>query len=106
MDISLKKQEVVFDTVICTFELLFDNSPFTEWSQSQIDRKESSLPVRAGLIFEMFPFCILFQVRLKFGARPFSHFAKNKKKKTRRDREVGVLRWCIYFITCTFAQNL
>ncbi len=30
------------------------------------ERKESSLPIRANLIFEMFPFCILFKVKLFF----------------------------------------
>ncbi|XP_059085656.1 soluble guanylate cyclase 88E-like isoform X1 [Tigriopus californicus] len=61
MDIQLKKQEVVFDTVICTFDLFFDNSPYSEWIQTGVERKESSLPIRAAMIFEMFPFCILFQ---------------------------------------------
>ena len=61
MDIKLVKQEVVFDTVICTYELKFDNSAYTKYMQTLSERKESSLPIRASLIFEMFPFCVLFQ---------------------------------------------
>ncbi len=63
IEIALKKQEVVFDTVICHFELQFDNSAYTNWTKAISMRKESSLPIRASTIFEMFPFCILFQAR-------------------------------------------
>ena len=66
--IVLKKQEVVFDTAICHFHLEFDNSAFVEWQEAQAQRLEASLPLRAGLIFEMFPFCILFQKDLKVTA--------------------------------------
>jgi hypothetical protein len=31
VDIKLKKQEVVFDTVICSFDLTFDNGAFKDW---------------------------------------------------------------------------
>jgi hypothetical protein len=31
VDIKLKKQEVVFDTVICSFDLNFDNAAFRDW---------------------------------------------------------------------------
>ena len=61
VDIKLQKQEVVFDTVVSTFNLTFDNSAFAKHNETLASRKESSLPVRASTIFEMFPFCILFQ---------------------------------------------
>ena len=57
------KQEVIFDTVICTYDLTFNNEAYTKYIEGAQERKEASLPVRASVIFEMFPFCILFQVR-------------------------------------------
>ena len=60
--IKLEKQEVVFDTVICTFNLDFDNSSYQEWMDKVTLRTDSSLPIRATTIFEMFPFCLLFTV--------------------------------------------
>ena len=65
VEIALKKQEVVFDTVICSFMLTFDNSAYTEITEAFLKRKEASLPIRASVLFEMFPFCILFQVTIK-----------------------------------------
>jgi guanylate cyclase len=58
---KLTKQEVVFDTVICTYALEFDNSAFTRTMARSLARKEASLPIKAITLFEMFPFCILFQ---------------------------------------------
>ena len=56
--------EVVFDTVISSYDLTFDNSAYTAFSEALLKSREGSLPVRAGILFEMFPFCILFQVCL------------------------------------------
>jgi len=50
--------------VICTFDLVFDNCSYKDWVERVNRRKESSLPVRAAILFEMFPFCILFQVMI------------------------------------------
>ena len=58
---KLQKQEVVFDTVICTYALEFDNSAYQRHIDNLASRKEASLPIRASTLFEMFPFCILFQ---------------------------------------------
>ena len=58
---KLQKQEVLFDTVICTYALEFDNSAHTRHLNSLTARKEASLPIRASTLFEMFPFCILYQ---------------------------------------------
>ena len=60
--LKLNKQEVVFDTVICSYTLTFDNSAYTRALEITSATKESSLPIRAAVLFEMFPFCILFQV--------------------------------------------
>ena len=62
IEMKLKKTEVVFDTVISTYDLTFDNSAYTEATEALIKSREGSLPIRAGILFEMFPFCILFQV--------------------------------------------
>ena len=59
---KLRKQEVIFDTVVCTFDLQFDNSAFILQSETALKRKEGSLPIKAATLFEMFPFCILYQV--------------------------------------------
>ncbi len=61
LTMKLQKQEVVFDTVICTYALEFDNNAYQRHIDSLASRKESSLPIRAATLFEMFPFCILFQ---------------------------------------------
>ena len=64
IEMKLKKTEVVFDTVISTYDLTFDNSAYTEATEALLKSREGSLPIRAGILFEMFPFCILFQVCL------------------------------------------
>merc|ERR1719312_601473 len=61
LDAKLKKQEIVFDTAVFHFELTYDNKGFVEYQKALESRKESSMPVRAGVFFEMFPFCILYE---------------------------------------------
>ena len=61
VEIKLQKQEVLFDTVICTYALEFDNSAYKRSMDAATARKEASLPIRASTLFEMFPFCLLFQ---------------------------------------------
>ena len=58
--VKLLKQEVLFDTVIVSYELKFDNTAYKGWAERQVMRKEQGLPIKAGILFEMFPFCILF----------------------------------------------
>ncbi|XP_023325285.1 soluble guanylate cyclase 88E isoform X2 [Eurytemora carolleeae] len=60
LEISLKKQEVVFDTVVSTFEMKFVNKGYTEFCAHEELRKGSSMPLRANVLFEIFPFCILY----------------------------------------------
>jgi len=60
LDIVLKKQEVVFDTVVNTFEMKFENEGYKEMIAAKEARKDTSMPIRAATIFEMFPFCVLF----------------------------------------------
>ena len=57
---KITKQEILFDTVIVTYDLQFDNVAFKKWQEAAAARKEASLPIKAGTLFEMFPFCILF----------------------------------------------
>ena len=57
---KITKQEILFDTVIVTYDLQFDNAAFKRWQEAAAARKEASLPIKAGTLFEMFPFCILF----------------------------------------------
>ena len=60
ISVKLLKQEVLFDTVIVSYELTFDNTAYKGWAGRQVMRKEQGLPVKAGVLFEMFPFCLLF----------------------------------------------
>merc|ERR1712013_598474 len=43
------------------FELTFNNKAYTDYLAAKESRKEASMPVRAGVFFEMFPFCILYE---------------------------------------------
>merc|ERR1719187_2334568 len=61
LDAKLKKQEIVFDTAVFHFELTYDNKGFVEYQKALESRKEASMPIRAGVFFEMFPFCLLFE---------------------------------------------
>ena len=59
---KMEKQEVVFDTVITSFHMKFENKLFIVAKEAEAKLKEASMPVRASILFEMFPFCILFTV--------------------------------------------
>merc|ERR1719308_374887 len=61
LEAKLKKQEIVFDTAVFHFELTFNNKAYTDYLAARESRKEASMPVRAGVFFEMFPFCILYE---------------------------------------------
>ncbi|XP_071453162.1 soluble guanylate cyclase 88E-like [Hetaerina americana] len=59
MVIELVKEERVMDTTHVTFQLSFDNRVFCQTSLTLI-RDEKHLPINASVIFEIFPFCIVF----------------------------------------------
>ena len=62
VEMKMEKQEVVFDTVVTTFNMKFENTVYTD-AQAAIGKlKENSMPIRASVLFEMFPFCVLFTV--------------------------------------------
>ena len=46
VEMKLQKQEVLFDTVICTYDLKFDNTAFKRAIDASQARKEASLPIR------------------------------------------------------------
>ena len=59
---KMLKQEVVFDTVVTSFEMKFENKVFME-AQAEVNKlKESAMKIPAAILFDMFPFCILFTV--------------------------------------------
>ena len=62
IQMKLETTEIVFDTVICSFELKFENKTYIRAQEQMAKLKEESMPIRANVVFEMFPFCILFQV--------------------------------------------
>ncbi|XP_065207250.1 soluble guanylate cyclase 88E isoform X2 [Planococcus citri] len=59
MEIELVREEILFDTVHVTFQLRFDNRAFTLACMS-MTREEKHLPISANVLFEIFPFCIVF----------------------------------------------
>ncbi|XP_023339626.1 soluble guanylate cyclase 88E [Eurytemora carolleeae] len=61
LEAKLLKQEIVFDTAVFHFELTFKNNGYQEYLQAKETRSISSMPIKANILFEMFPFCILFQ---------------------------------------------
>ena len=63
LDCKLKKSEIVFDTAVFTYELTFTNNGFLEYKRALESRQDASMPIRAGVFFNMFPFCVLFEVR-------------------------------------------
>ena len=65
LDCKLKKQEIVFDTAVFHYELTFTNHGYVEHKRALEERKDTSMPIRAGVFFSMFPFCILFEVLFK-----------------------------------------
>ena len=62
VDMKMEKQEVIFDTVVTSFHMKFENKVYTNAQTMLAKMKESSMPIRAAILFEMFPFCILFSV--------------------------------------------
>uniref|UniRef100_A0ABD2WMC2 guanylate cyclase n=1 Tax=Trichogramma kaykai TaxID=54128 RepID=A0ABD2WMC2_9HYME len=59
LQIELMHEEILFDTVHVTFQLTFDNRAFTLASLT-MTREEKHLPIGASVLFEIFPFCIVF----------------------------------------------
>jgi len=65
LEIELKKQEVIFDTVVSTYEMKFENQGYIQKKESEMARKDASMPIRAAVIFEMFPFSILYNSQME-----------------------------------------
>jgi hypothetical protein len=63
VDIKLKKQEVVFDTVICSFDLVFDNAAFKDW---QVNKKLKNV-IRRRTVVETPVLDVFWQVLLGVG---------------------------------------
>ncbi|XP_034245086.1 soluble guanylate cyclase 88E [Thrips palmi] len=59
MGIEVVREELLVDTVHVTFQLTFDNRAFGLASLT-MTREEKHLPVSASVLFEIFPFCIVF----------------------------------------------
>lgn len=64
MRIELVREEILMDTVHVTFQLKFDNRAFTLASMT-MTREEKHLPISASVLFEIFPFCIVFRLMTK-----------------------------------------
>ncbi|CRK99008.1 CLUMA_CG012144, isoform A [Clunio marinus] len=59
MQIELIKSEFLGETNHYTFQLIFDNRAFSLASLA-MTREEKHLPISASVLFEIFPFCIVF----------------------------------------------
>ena len=42
----------------------FENQGFLQLKAAEEARKDSSMPIRAAVLFEMFPFCMLYNVSI------------------------------------------
>ncbi|XP_042225179.1 soluble guanylate cyclase 88E-like isoform X2 [Homarus americanus] len=60
MEVELVSEKFIFDTSHVTFQLTFDNQAFSNQVSLTLIREEQTLPLRGNLLFEIFPFCILF----------------------------------------------
>lgn len=59
MQIELVKSDFLGETNHYTFQLTFDNRAFSLASLA-MTREEKHLPINASVLFEIFPFCIVF----------------------------------------------
>ncbi|ROT84041.1 putative Soluble guanylate cyclase gcy-31 [Penaeus vannamei] len=60
MEIVLLKKSTVTDTLHVTFQLTFDNRAFVNQVNLTLVQEEQSLSLKGNILFEIFPFCILF----------------------------------------------
>ena len=65
-NVNISLAQVVFDTVVTYYELTFENHGYIQKKEAAEKRKDAAMPIKAGMIFEMFPFCILYNVRKCF----------------------------------------
>ena len=63
--------QVIFDTVVTYFEMKFENQGYQNMKAQQTARKDASMPIKASIMFEMFPFCILYNVIIILILSPF-----------------------------------
>lgn len=59
MQIDLVKSDFLGETNHYTFQLSFDNRAFSLASLA-MTREEKHLPISASVLFDIFPFCIIF----------------------------------------------
>ncbi|XP_037071321.1 soluble guanylate cyclase 88E-like [Pollicipes pollicipes] len=64
MKIELVREDSFMDSFHVTFQLTFDNQAYREAHSFQLVRDEQSLPIRASIVFELFPFSIAFTSNL------------------------------------------
>lgn len=59
MTIDLIKSDILGETNHYTFQLTFDNRAYS-LATLAMTREEKHLPISASVLFEIFPFCIVF----------------------------------------------
>ena len=52
----------MFDTVVTYYELRFENKGYETMVAQQKERTQDTFPIKAAVLFEMFPFSILYNV--------------------------------------------
>ncbi|KAF2353260.1 Heme-NO binding [Trinorchestia longiramus] len=61
LEIELIREDMQFDTSHVVFQLTFDNEAYSKQMNLCQLRAEDNLPLRGHIIFEIFPFCLLFK---------------------------------------------
>ena len=49
--------------MVSYYELRFENKGYETMKAQQAERTADTFPIKAAVLFEMFPFCILYNVR-------------------------------------------
>ena len=60
LKMELVREEMVFDTYHVSFQVEFDNKSYDLRENLFLARDEMNLPLKGDIIFEFFPFSILF----------------------------------------------
>ncbi|XP_047736437.1 soluble guanylate cyclase 88E [Hyalella azteca] len=64
LEIELIREDMQFDTSHVVFQLTFDNEAYSKQMNLCQLRAEDNLPLRGHIIFEIFPFCLLFNTNM------------------------------------------
>uniref|UniRef100_A0A6A7FMP9 guanylate cyclase n=3 Tax=Hirondellea gigas TaxID=1518452 RepID=A0A6A7FMP9_9CRUS len=64
LEIELIREDMQYDTSHVVFQLTFDNEAYSKQLNLNQMRAEDNLPLKGHIIFEIFPFCLLFNTNM------------------------------------------